>query len=192
VKPEPVLKDTTVWDKWDLHGLIQRYGSVRLTARMTGLSEGEIRKFIKERKLEHLLKYDFSNHNNAKGRRAETYWASLEGEKVLEDCNVTQGSQADYDYLHKTLGKVNVKSSKAHRYTAKSRKGNPYFWKVSSSGLHKADTMALVLYDSKMQNPLHIYNVAVTPAMIKSSTMRIQVTKGKLEITCTAGKEDAE
>lgn len=159
---------------------LEKYGSVRLMARCTGFSEGEVRKFVKANKLEHLLRYDFSNHNNAKGRRAETFWASLHGDKILEDCNVTQGSQADYDYVHSVLGKVNVKSSKAHRYTAQTRKDNPWYWKFSTRSLEKADTVALVLYDSKMQNPLHSYDLKVTPEMLTSTSMRCQIVRGKL------------
>lgn len=162
--------------------LIARYGSVRLTARMSGHSEGRVRLFVKAQKLERLLKYDFSNHNNGKGRRAETHWASLDPENVIEDCNVTQGSQADYDYVHKIHGKVNVKSSAAHRFTAQTRKANPFYWKFSSKSLEKADTVALVLYDSKMQEPLHVFNLKVVPEMLKCGSFRAQVIK-KGEIT---------
>lgn len=161
---------------------LQKYGSVRLMARITGHSEGNVRKYVKANKLEHLLRYDFSHHNNAKGRRAETYWASLHEGKILEDCNVTQGSQADYDYVHSVLGKVNVKSSKAHRYTAKTRKDNPWYWKFSTKSLEKADTVALVLMDSKMQNPLHTYDLKVTPEMLTSTSMRCQIVKGQLQM----------
>lgn len=182
----PPSKSISTDGEW----LVTRYKSVRLAARMSGFTEGQIRKFVKERKLEHLLKYDFSNHNNAKGRRAETYWASLHGDKILEDCNVTQGSQADYDYVHSELGKVNVKSSKAHRYTAKTRKDNPWYWKVSSTGLHKASTIALVLYDSRMQQPLHVFELPVTEEMAKASSIRLQIVKGKLVMHLT--DKDAE
>lgn len=173
---------STIEEKPVTAELVERYGSVRLTARMTGVTEGRVRAFVKANKLEPLLKYDFSNHNNGKGRRAEVYWASLEGEKVTEDCNVTMGSQADYDFVHSDLGKVNVKSSKAYRYTAKTRAKNPYYWKFSAKSLEKADSVALVLYDSKMQSPLHVFNLKVTPDMLRCSSFRGQMVKGKLEL----------
>lgn len=158
---------------------LERYGSVRLTARMAGVSEGRVRAFVKANKLERLLKYDFSNHNNGKGRRAETHWASIEGDQILEDCNVTHGSQHDYDYVHKTLGKVNVKSSKAYKYTAKTRAKNPYHWKLSVTGLGKADTCACVLLDTQFKNVLHIFNIPAAEVLrFGSSSVTLQVTKG--------------
>lgn len=166
--------------------LIERYGSVRLTARMTKLKEGVIRRFVMLKRIEHLLRYDFSNHNNAKGRRAELYWASLQKEgEVLEDMNLTQGPLADWDFTHKTLGMVNVKSSKAHRYTAKTRRDNPLFWTFSSGGLRKADTVALVLYDERMLNPLYSFDLPVVDAMMASTSFRVRVTRGVLEVQYT-------
>jgi len=147
---------------------------------MTKFSESDVRRVVKAEKLEHLLRYDFSNHNNAKGRRAETYWSSLEGERVLEDCNVTQGSQADFDFRHTDYGRVNVKSSKAYKYTSGTRKGNPLYWKISTSGLQKADYVGIVLYDTGRRNPLHVFNVKVHPRMLACSTFRVQIKDGKL------------
>lgn len=161
--------------------LIARYGSVRLTARMTGHTEGRVRLFVKANKLERLLKYDFSNHNNGKGRRAETYWASLDPGNVIEDCNVTQGSQADYDFVHATHGKVNVKSSAAHRFTAQTRKANPFYWKISVTGLDKADTCACVLYDASFKNVMHVFNIPAKEVLrYGASSVRIQVVKGDI------------
>lgn len=160
--------------------LLERYQSIRLTARMTGYTEGQVRKWVKEAKCEHLMKYDFSDHNNAKGRRAETHWASLEGDKVLEDCNVTQGSQHPWDYVHTEYGKVNVKSSKAYRYTAKTRKAHPFYWKLSCTGLENADTCACVLMDGQSRHVLHVFNIPAAEVLaVASSTVKIQILKGR-------------
>lgn len=155
--------------------VIERYGSVRLAARILGRTESEVRGFVKSHALDHLLRYDFSNHNNAKGRRAELYWASLDPGNILEDMNVTQGSQADYDFKHAVLGRVNVKSSAAHRYKAKTRRDNPLFWKISSKSLEKCDYVAIVLYDAKMVTPLHVFDLPVVPEMLQSTSIRMRI-----------------
>lgn len=97
--------------------------------------------------LSQLLDWTFSNHANAKGRRAELEFAKIRGDLILEDCNMTQGSQADYDFLDKELGKVNVKSSRLYKMKARTRKADPYYGKWSTSGLEKADTVVCMLYD---------------------------------------------
>lgn len=136
---------------------VKRYGSVKFASRVMGLPDAIVRKVVKDRKLEKHLSYEISDHNNGKGRRAELYWAELEGDKILKDMNIEDGSQAPYDFEHSTYGRVNVKSSSAHRYRAKSRSGNPTYWKFSIKGHEAADHFAFVCYDDKHRNPMHVH-----------------------------------
>lgn len=156
---------------------VKKYASVRFISRMCQVSEAKVRAFVKEKKLEAHITYDTSNHNNAKGRRAEVFWAGTRGDKILEDCNLTQGSQAPFDYVDGDYGRVNVKSSRMYRYKAQTRKANPEFWKLSTSSLEKADHMAFVLYDRIGKTPLWHGVLKVTDGMMKSKSVTIQVSK---------------
>ena len=117
-----------------------------------------------------LLDWSSSNHSNAKGRRAELDFSTLYAESVEEDRNLTEGSQAAYDFKMKDGDRVNVKSSRAYRFTAKTRRKAPYYWKFSTSGAGLCDKFALMFYDEKMErllfcklvNPIEAYRRGLT------------------------------
>lgn len=135
---------------------LQKYQSVRLTAWRLRIKESDVRKAVQEsgRKMADLVTYTGSSHNNAKGRRAELFYAEVQGDKIKADKNDEEGSKAPYDFDDVTWGRVNVKSGVRQRLRAKTRGSAPYFWKFSSSGKDECDYFACVGYDEKHQNPL--------------------------------------
>lgn len=139
------------WAGEDLVEVIKFYGSVSLASRCKGVMESAIRSRAKELGIElaQFLDYTQSEHSNAKGRRAELDYSALRKGHVVEDLNLTQGSQASADFVDDELGVVNVKSSRAHAYRAKSR-GRQEFGKFSTSGYQNCDRLVCMLYDKKM------------------------------------------
>lgn len=153
----PEREDLT---KEQLIDLLRRYKSIRLTTRMfnlktTGLryKESEIRKKAEEHQIDlsELLDWTFTGHPSGKGRRAELDFAKMRGERILEDCNKTQGSQATTDYVDSELGRVNVKSSARYKYKAQTRKDAPHYWKFSLSSIDHSDVVACMAYDDSMR-----------------------------------------
>lgn len=132
--------------------LFEKFRSVTLVSRLTGFTETQIRKHAEKLDLElsTIIDYSYGGNSNAKGRRAELEWAEREGDKIIADRNVLDGSQAAYDFDHKDLGRVNVKSSRQFKFKAKTRKADPFFWKISTNGREKCDTFVCMLYDANM------------------------------------------
>lgn len=133
---------------------VKRYKSITLATRFLNkpsevakLSEAQVRKLCKEGGYEpaQLVDYTHSNHEVGKGRRAELDWRDLRGTHIVRDLNLETGSQADYDFDDKILSRVNVKSSKMHRFKAMTR-GKQAFWKFSSQGKDKADVLVCMCY----------------------------------------------
>lgn len=160
-----------VLQRWVIEDALRKYKSFRLAARMLSrhksyakVTEASLRKRAVELGVDvpDLLDWMFSNHANAKGRRAEMEFARIRGDKILEDLNKTQGSQASSDFVDAELGRVNVKSSKTYRLKAKTRRGDPYYGKFSTSAIEKSDHVALMLYDSSGR--VFIGMKIVTPA----------------------------
>lgn len=178
--------------KWDFYekDVIERYlgkyGTVRLAARMMTVASGyEVN--VTETKLREaavklqvnlgeLLDWSSSNHSNAKGRRAELDFKTLQGELVEEDCNLTGGSQASYDFKMKNGERVNVKSSRAYRFTAKTRRKAPYYWKFSTAGAGLCDLFALMFYDEKMERLLYSKLVDPIEAFKRGLTLTVKGT----------------
>lgn len=135
--------------------VVSRCKSIRLAHRVLReggyevSSEAYLRKMMEDAGLDlaSLLDWSFSNHANAKGRRAELEFDRIRGDNILEDCNKTQGSQADTDFVDREWGRVNVKSSRLYRMKAKTRKADPYYGKFSTSAIFNSDFVALMLYD---------------------------------------------
>jgi len=136
---------------------VKKYKSIKLAVRFINLemtdyrklSEAEARRLIREGGEDPaaLVDYAFSNHETGKGRRAELDWSGARLEsQILKDMNEEEGSQADYDFLDNVFGRVNVKSSSAHRLKAKSR-GQERYWKFSAHGKTKADHLICVCYN---------------------------------------------
>lgn len=138
-----------------LERVLGRCKSIRLAYRILKegtyevKSESALRKQAEEWGLDlaDLLDWSFSNHANAKGRRAELEFARLRGANILEDYNKTMGSQADTDFLDQEYGRVNVKSSRTYKMKAKTRRGDPYYGKFSLSAIEKSGSVAFMLYD---------------------------------------------
>lgn len=164
--------------EWELVKALDRYKSVRFAARMLrfdfpALTESDVRRLAKKYKLDlsTMLDWTFSNYANAKGRRAELEFARIRGENILEDCNMTRGSQAEYDFVDKEYGRVNVKSSRLYRMKAKTRSNDPYYGKFSTSGIGKADTVVCMLYDFIGRDLLGMRYLK--PAEIKGKTFTL-------------------
>lgn len=140
VKPE--YDSTTLTDK------LTYYGSVRFAARMLGTTESWLRQEAARLDVDARLLIDYSvgNNANAKGRRAEQDYAKMRGSNVIRDLNLTQGSQAEYDFDDAQLGRVNVKSSRQYSYKASTRKDAPDFWKVSLNASEKCDKLVCMCY----------------------------------------------
>lgn len=172
---------------------LERYQSVKFAARMLMIKESYIRKMAETQKwnLATMVRYDLSTHNNAKGRRAELYWASTRGSSILEDCNITEGSQAEIDFIDFELGRVNVKSSKRYSFRAQTRKANPHYWKYSAKGLDYATTLAAVGYDEQMEDVVFHANFEIDkyPQLRSINTFTIQLVNGQAVLS-TEDKQD--
>lgn len=147
-----VKPDVPDWSQATCRQLFERYRSVRFVARMSNLTEAQVRRAVEAAGLEvaALIDYSTGDHSNAKGRRAELDFAALRGDEIVEDLNLTLGSQAEYDFQDRTLGKVNVKSACRSRYTAKTRADDPHYWKFSTKGWAKADCLVVMCYNEDM------------------------------------------
>lgn len=168
---------------WDLEFLLEqfeRYKSVRFVAYMNEVNESLVRKEIDRYELDlgDIIDYSFGDNSNSKGRRAEMEYAKLRGENILEDKNKTAGSQAEYDFDDKELGRVNVKSSRQYKYRAKTRKENPFFWKFSSSGWSTTDKLVCMCYDEKMQTLMGVFIIDAADAK-HSKTLTITAREMK-------------
>lgn len=149
------------WSQTTLLEQLERYGSVRTVAHMNDVTESQVRRLAEACGLDltDLIDYSANGHANGKGRRAELEFARLRGAHVLADLNKTEGSQAEYDFLDRELGRVNVKSSRQWRYRAQSRQGNPDFWKASNRGWQNADHLVILCYDRKMEQLVGVCKV---------------------------------
>lgn len=134
-----------------LTDMLTTYGSVRFAARILDIPESWLRQEAARLDIDARLLIDYSigNNANAKGRRAEQDFAKLRGSNITRDLNLTEGSQADYDFDDKLLGRVNVKSSRQYSYKASTRKDAPDFWKVSLNASEKCDRLVCMCYDEK-------------------------------------------
>jgi len=141
------------WEEDDVRDIFTRYRSVRFVARMFGVTESQIRKEVARLGIEvaTLIDYSTGDNSNAKGRRAELDFAKLRGDLIIDDKNLSEGSQAKWDFDDKNLGKVNVKSACRQKYKAKTRVDDPYFWKWSTRGADQCDCFAILCYDEGMQ-----------------------------------------
>lgn len=77
------------------------------------------------------------------GRRGELFYKELRGDQIDQDYNEVN-PRHKYDFLDKTYGYVNVKTSKVHRY-ADGRK----YWKYSSGGVPDTDNYACIGLNSE-------------------------------------------
>jgi len=146
--------DSIDWDEEECRDTFARYRSVRFVARMYGVTESQVRKKVTELGIEvaTLIDYSTGDHSNAKGRRAELDFGAMRGDKILDDKNLSEGSQAKWDFDDAKYGKVNVKSACRQKYKAKTRVDDPYFWKWSTRGAAECEFFAILCYDENMQN----------------------------------------
>lgn len=147
------------WTSEFLLEQVERYKSVRLVAHINDVNESLVRKCAEEHGIElaELVDYSFGGNSNSKGRRAELEYAGLRGDNILEDKNITEGSQANYDFDDAGLQRVNVKSSRQYSYRAQTRRDAPDYWKFSTSGWQTADHLVCLCYDEKMNTLVGIY-----------------------------------
>lgn len=148
------------WTREELLAGMERYKSVRFLAHVKGVSEGLVRACAKEHDVElaELIDYSFGDNSNSKGRRAELEYAKMRGpSRILEDKNLTDGSQARWDFDDAFYGKVNVKSSKRYKYRAETRKDDPFYWKISTTGAEEADYLICMCYDDAMMTLLGVF-----------------------------------
>jgi len=187
----PKKKDLApdIWTEDMLIGDIKRYGSVRLMARCLKVTEAQIRRLAKAHEIDLTpwLNYSFGENANAKGRRAELEYAKFRGDAIIEDCNLSQGSQATTDFIDREYGRVNVKSSQRYKYKASTRQGNPYYWKFSTSSLEKSDHVAILCYDDKMLKLLGYAILPVTDEIQKTKSCRIQQTENGFNVVQAGG-----
>lgn len=127
--------------------IIGKCRTVAMVKKVTDRSEREVREFIQLNNLQHLLDYSQNGHTVGTGRRAELYWAFTQLDYVTEDMNKRFGPTAKYDFYHKKFGRVNVKSSQPYKYTAKTRRSNPIFYKLGTGGVTECDVLVLVITD---------------------------------------------
>ncbi|HEC65989.1 MAG TPA: hypothetical protein ENI23_11910 [bacterium] len=170
------------WEEDECRAIFEMYRSVRFVARMYGTTESQVRKVVAALGIEvaTLIDYSTGDHSNAKGRRAELDFAALRGSKILDDKNLSEGSQAKWDFDDAKYGKVNVKSACRQRYRAKTRVDDPYFWKWSTRGAKECEFFAVLCYDEGMQNLIG-YKIISTHdrEFKKSETLQI----GDLELS---------
>ena len=172
-----VCPDVINWDEDECRDTFTRYRSVRFVARMYGTTESQVRKKVAELGIEiaTLIDYSTGDHSNAKGRRAELDFAKLRGDKIFDDKNLTEGSQAKWDFDDRNLGKVNVKSACRQKYKAKTRVEDPYFWKWSTRGVDQCDCFAVLCYDEGMQNLIGYVIISTHDRTFKKS----EILQGK-------------
>jgi len=162
------------WEEDFLLAQFEKYRSVRLIAHLFDVNESLIRKEVERHDLEltELIDYSFGANSNSKGRRAELEYAKYRGDKIIADKNLTHGSQAEYDFDDRLLGRVNVKSSRRYRYRAKTRRGSPEFWKFSASGRSTTDVFVFMCYDHQMKDLVGFYVIdAKAAGMSKTITI---------------------
>lgn len=149
-----VRPDDLDWNEDQCREEFEKYLSVRFVARMNGVTESQVRKAVVELGIEvaTLIDYSMGDHSNAKGRRAELDFAAIRGLSIVDDKNISEGSQAKYDFDDSFYGKVNVKSACRQKYKAKTRVDDPYFWKWSTRGARECDYFAVLCYDENMQS----------------------------------------
>jgi len=146
--------DNLDWNEDQCREEFAKYLSVRFVARMNGVTESQVRQEVANLGIEvaTLIDYSTGDHSNAKGRRAELDFAKLRGNWIVDDKNLSEGSQAKYDFDDGSLGKVNVKSACRQKYKAKTRVEDPFFWKWSTRGAAECDCFAILCYDEGMQS----------------------------------------
>ena len=166
-----VRPDVIDWDEDECRDTFARYRSVRFVARMYGVTESQVRKKVADLKIEvaTLIDYSTGDHSNAKGRRAELDYAEMRGDRILDDKNRSEGSQAKWDFDDLKYGKVNVKSACRQKYKAKTRAGDPYFWKWSTRGADECEFFAVLCYDEGMQNLIGYIMISTYDRTFKKS-----------------------
>ena len=171
------------WTEQACREIFKKYRSVRFVARMLGVSEGHVRTEVAALGLDiyKLIDYTVGDNSNAKGRRAELDYADQRKEAILEDMNVTQGSQAKWDFTDAEYGKVNVKSSVCHKYKARTRKDNPFYWKFSTRGKDNADYFAVMLYDEAGERLIDWIMIHTTNVTKRSEVVQIEDGKPVLK-----------
>lgn len=149
---------------------LKRYGSFRLAARCLNTTEFNVRTAAKRFSVDYrkMIIPTKGHQNNAKGRRAELEYAKIRGRRIVHDANIVEGSKADYDFLDKDHGKVNVKSSRMYRY-----KNRESYWKFSTHGRDNADNLALMFYDRKMENLIG-FSIIPTSNLDERNSIRLQ------------------
>jgi len=170
------------YDKQTLTDRLAYYKSVRFMARMENTTESWIREEAKRLDVDAKLLIDYSqgNNSNAKGRRAEQDWTKMRGVATLNDLNLSEGSQAPYDFDDQHLGRINVKSSRQYKYKASTRKASPHFWKASLNAAEKCDNLVILCYDDKMEILLGIH-VLPSAAAIELGTRTVTLLHEQLE-----------
>lgn len=156
---------------------MERYLSVRLASRMMIRSWGDEWTESKVRTTAREEGFDLSkcidghdtDYNNSFGRRAERLYAEKRGDGIVRDCNKEKGPTADFDFLDSVHGRVNVKASRAFR--RKQANDRKRYWKFSTAGLDKADTVALMFYDSVGKSLLYWAVVPAGPLASKSTVI---------------------
>jgi AraC-like DNA-binding protein len=158
---------------------LQRYKSIRLMARCLGNPESHLRREADRLGLDIAphLDYSIGHNSNAKGRRAELAYAEMrEAEapgSILEDLNLTQGSQASADFIDAEYGVVNVKSSRQWKYKASTRKEAPHFWKFSTRGRANCEALACMAYSEDMNTLLGFTIIPVDSIPTAVSTLTL-------------------
>lgn len=166
--PRPELEE---FSSEELEEHISYYGSIALAARCLKQPESYLRKLVKEMgiPLASLLDYSQGRNANAKGRRAELWFSGYREDTITKDMNAEEGSQADYDFEDKELGRVNVKSSIQFTYKARTRKNAPHYWKFSARGKQNADYFACICYNDKMTEVVGLKIVPTSEIQSESS-----------------------
>jgi len=145
--------DNLDWNEDQCREEFEKYFSVRFVARMNGVTESQVRKEVASLGIEvaTLIDYSTGDHSNAKGRRAELDYDRLRHRYILDDKNLSEGSQAKWDFDDAKYGRVNVKSACRQKYKAKTRVDDPHFWKWSTRGANECEFFAVLCYDENMQ-----------------------------------------
>jgi len=141
-----ILDCAPIPEDFDLSGELARLGSVIVLCRVYNFKESELRKFAdaKEIKVSKHTNYKGTRHSNARGRRGELEYAKIRGDMITKDMNEEDKPQAGWDFEDKSYSKVNVKASQRHRFKAKTREHDPYYYKISTESVEKCDYVAIM------------------------------------------------
>lgn len=144
------VSETTILDpvtRYEAERYAKKIDHMSLLSAVTKWPVAKLRKLAIKMQLRSQIDH-VSNLVTAKGRRAELFFLDVRASNIEKDMNVEQRN-APYDFEDKELGKVEVRSSKAHKTKTKG-------WTWYFSTKKGADHLACIGYCPDHEVPLFV------------------------------------